>query len=512
VPLWVQVAEADRAVWRHTGRVAPKFFTATIEVAGLPDGGHNLISQASDSDLEYLIEDVEASINRLRAVQLQAVQRLASRHGATTGDLGQAGAIVGGPLGVTARAAETQVVVAGWLDRTPRLADAMLDGQLSDRKAGLIIDTLAKVDQARREELLDAVLPTEGNGPATYLTPPRLKAQLKKVAARLDATYPVKDNQTIAEQRQVSVEKGERFMSWLYANIPTDAAATFQQILTEHATHIRDVDDVRTLTQRRADALCQLIDQLNVEGPCPICAMTNTNNAGNGKTLGKARKPLIQVTVPAFTLLGLSDHGARIDHYGPIPADVARRLATDATWQTIYTHPLTGYPIAMSRKHQPGWVASQPPNHPPGVNLPPWTTKPWFTPFEQIANWLAANPPDPDLLPPDLVEAWKDSKLGSNSYQPSPYLDHLVRWRDQTCRFPGCNVPALYCDIDHSTPYQHDKPAIWQTTLFNLHCLCRTHHRAKTFNGWRPTPTQQLGPTGQPTTHWTGPTGRDWTQ
>ncbi len=31
----------------------------------------------------------------------------------------------------------------------------------------------------------------------------------------------------------------------------------------------------------------------------------------------------------------------------------------------------------------------------------------------------------------------------------------FVRWRDLTCRWPGCDRPVERCDIDHTVPYPH---------------------------------------------------------
>jgi hypothetical protein len=38
-------------------------------------------------------------------------------------------------------------------------------------------------------------------------------------------------------------------------------------------------------------------------------------------------------------------------------------------------------------------------------------------------------------------------------YRPSAALERFVRCRDLTCRFPGCDRPAEFCDVDHTVPY-----------------------------------------------------------
>jgi hypothetical protein len=83
-------------------------------------------------------------------------------------------------------------------------------------------------------------------------------------------------------------------------------------------------------------------------------------------------------------------------------------------------------------------------------------------------------------------------------YVPSRALADFVRCRDLTCRFPGCDRPAVEADLDHTIPYSQGG----HTHAANLKCLCRLHHLIKTFWGWRD---QQL-PDG--TVIWTSPSGR----
>jgi hypothetical protein len=72
-------------------------------------------------------------------------------------------------------------------------------------------------------------------------------------------------------------------------------------------------------------------------------------------------------------------------------------------------------------------------------------------------------------------------------YQPTAALERWVRMRDLTCRFPGCDRRAVVCDLDHTIPFNHADPQNGGLTVAsNLKCLCRQHHRLKTFHdGWR---------------------------
>ncbi|MGH3969545.1 MAG: HNH endonuclease signature motif containing protein [Mycobacterium sp.] len=90
-------------------------------------------------------------------------------------------------------------------------------------------------------------------------------------------------------------------------------------------------------------------------------------------------------------------------------------------------------------------------------------------------------------------------------YQPSAALERAIRCRDLTCRFPGCHRRATRCDIDHTIPFNHASPlAGGLTVALNLKCLCRQHHRLKTFGGWRD---EQLA---DGTVVWTSPTGQTY--
>lgn len=85
-------------------------------------------------------------------------------------------------------------------------------------------------------------------------------------------------------------------------------------------------------------------------------------------------------------------------------------------------------------------------------------------------------------------------------YTPSQALADFVRCRDLTCRFPGCDRPALDCDIDHTIAYGDGG----LTHASNLKCLCRLHHLLKTFWGWSD---QQLP---DATVIWTSPSGQTY--
>ncbi|TWP36595.1 HNH endonuclease signature motif containing protein, partial [Leekyejoonella antrihumi] len=91
-------------------------------------------------------------------------------------------------------------------------------------------------------------------------------------------------------------------------------------------------------------------------------------------------------------------------------------------------------------------------------------------------------------------------ETGAATYRPTAAIRRHVLLRDQHCRFPGCERPAKFCDVDHVIPWPQGP-----TQPANLQCLCRHHHRAKHETRW------QVTMTADGTSTWTSPSGREYT-
>jgi Domain of unknown function (DUF222) len=147
------------------------------------------------------------------------------------------------------------------------------------------------------------------------------------------------------------------------------------------------------------------------------------------------RRHQVQFLTDLPSLLGLADNPADMLGYGPIPAALMRGKAAKADWRRLIIEPVTGMLLDF------GSVVYRPP--------------------AELADYLVA--------------------------------------RDRRCRFPGCNTPATYCDIDHNIPAPKGS-----TSAKNCCCLCHRHHQLKTFSDW----SLELKPDGS--CLWTSPCGRQF--
>lgn len=115
------------------------------------------------------------------------------------------------------------------------------------------------------------------------------------------------------------------------------------------------------------------------------------------------------------------------------------------------------------------------------------------------ARTLAETTPTPwDRV---LTHPLTGAVLHTDTYHRTTAIDRHLRARDRHCRWPGCTIPAIRCEVDHT----HDHAKGGPTTITNLAHLCQRHHTHKQFTRWQVT---QL-PGG--ILEWTSPTGRTYT-
>ncbi|WP_189670911.1 HNH endonuclease [Promicromonospora soli] len=464
------------------GHPATTGLVGTRSLDGLPVGA-GLVEvlarvEVADTDDAVLL-DVAARwqevVSWATAMQSRALGEIGRRRGWTE-EHNAAAAEISARLRVPQGEANKHMARGAGLAEHPQVMNALHEGVIDVVKADILLRSGNPLTTEEREEAITLYLPQ-----APEHTRRWLQDKMNAFATRLKgSTETTKHAMT---RRAVFLDPADNTMAWLSAHLPAaDAAAVWDAV--EQAAHAlrRASGATRTLAQARADALVALATGRIVVPPQPECAPRSNEGSAEpsgstegvdapqlprttvpatgctcgGCTCGGAAvriipvKPQIRITVPASMLLGLDNTPGHLDGYGPIPADTAALLATDATWQRLITDPLTGILTDYS----------------------------------------------------------------TTAYQPGKILRQAVTARDQTCCFLQCDRPAHWADLDHITPYDHgaepsDKSTggPGQTRAQNLQPLCRAHHLAKTHHGWTPVRDPDTG-----ITTWTAPTGHAYTR
>jgi hypothetical protein len=135
-------------------------------------------------------------------------------------------------------------------------------------------------------------------------------------------------------------------MAWLSAYLPAQIAAGIWERTTAAARSKQAPDEVRTLTQLRADVAASWL--LNNGTGTP--GGTVDRGAGLGGDVPYPRAQVL-ITVPVLSLLGATDEPAMLDGYGPIPPSMARRLIADGadSFHRVLTDPRDGAPLEIGR-------------------------------------------------------------------------------------------------------------------------------------------------------------------
>ena len=204
---------------------------------------------------------------------------------------------------------------------------------------------------------------------------------------------------------------------------------------------------------------------------------------------------LINITIPAGTLLGWSGAPADVGSWGLMDAGTARDLIAAAARhpRTRWCYTLTGQggqAVAHACAHGPRpWAPPPPSRDGPGSDGP-------APEAAHLAGLLA----ELNAAPEPIAKGTCDHAHREDRYTPSRKLKHLVRARTARCCAPGCGAQAITSEIDHTIPY----PA-GASCECNLGPACQRHHHAKHAPGWK------LEQTEPGVMRWTTPSGRTYT-
>ena len=253
-------------------------------------------------------------------------------------------------------------------ERMPRLLELLQSGEIEGHTAGRVTDATAVLDDEPAQELDTQLADKVDSGRVALSDPISLVRAARRLVEKLDPHGQAERSRKARIGRRVELLPGEHSMSSLIGELPAEVAAAAYGRVDGIARKLR-VHDTRTLDQLRADVYADLLLGHDPGANVPQAAAT------------------VFIHLPADAALSMSDEGAELSGYGPIPAVIAREIMTNpgSTWRKVLTDSATGTP----------------------------------------------------------------QSLGRHRRTPSAFIRDLVAVRDRECSAPGCHRPAQRTDFDH---------------------------------------------------------------
>jgi Domain of unknown function (DUF222)/HNH endonuclease len=261
-------------------------------------------------------------------------------------------------------------------DHLPRVWQLCQTGQLDRYRATLIADTARHAldsapECARLAERLAPFLDRHLTSPEGLLDAPAVvRCTVKQLRNKLTYELALLRSQVTEDRwqrayadRTVQAQDGEDGMGSLWLSHSVDRIRLAEHRLDRAARQLRSGGDERTLEQLRADLALDLLTGAAAQADVPIPAFA---------------RPVINLTVPVQTLLGLTDHPGVLSGGTVLPASLVREIAQrpGATWHRMLTDPAGGTLELSTRSYQPTapiWrrvVAEQPTCFRPGCDRP----------------------------------------------------------------------------------------------------------------------------------------------
>lgn len=342
-------------------------FLSGIDVSKVSPHDRVIVLRANDRMMSYF------SAQRYR--DIAAVHRsYSSDDGGTYIEAGTASsAEIRLALRLTRATADNELAFALSLEhRLPRLRDMLTAGTVDLRRAQTIERSTVHLSDATARKVLDQIA-----SHAPELTTGQLRARIRKLCIEADPDEAQDRYETAHADRRVVIQPTDSgTVNLMGYDLPPDEVAAIMSKVNRAAMQLRGTPgETRTMDQLRAD-IC--LDLLHGIAPAAVAGASNTG--------------VIDLVVDLDTLAGLSDQPGDLGGYGPVIADVARKIADasrDAEWRIT------------------------------GVN--------------------------------DLGES---IHIGTTSRRPTASQRRRIQTRHRSCVFPGCRMPATSCDLDHTTAVQ----------------------------------------------------------
>lgn len=285
------------------------------------------------------------------------------------------------------------------VDEMPYTYGALRRGEISEWRAVIVTQETACTTREIR-----GVVDQELADDLPRMSDRRAHAMAAGLTAQLDAASVVARRSRAVASRRVSVRSAPDGMAILTAILPCADAIAAKLALEQQVGKQQADGTARSRGQRMADLLVARLTGREPAGPCDVH---------------------LNLVMTTETLFAGARTPARLEGYGPIPADLARQLVG----------------MGSGSDHDAAHV----------------TLRRIFT-----------SPREGDLI-----------RMESTTRAFTGLLRELVTLRDEVCRTPYCDAPIRH--IDHIQPYAAGGP----TSYDNAQGLCEDCNYRKEHPGWR---------------------------
>lgn len=271
----------------------------------------------------------------------------------------------------------------------PETTRALADGSISTAHANAIARESAPLIYGGIDKSVIAKIEAKALSSAEFSTPNQIAVAMRKAVAQVQPEELAERFASAREERRVLCYPERDGMATISALLTAPDARLVMRSLELRIREIHAESRTHTADQRRADAFLEFFTK-SEESAESADSSQEIRSSGGSSAKRKNSAMTINVIVDLPTLMGLAENPAELSGYGPIPATLARELATSHQWRRFITDPVTG----------------------------------------------------------ELLD------LGRERYQPPQALIEFIAARDRTCRFPGCRRAAELSDIDHAIPWE----------------------------------------------------------
>ena len=354
----------------------------------------------------------------------------------------------------------------------PGTWSALYEGRIDVRKMRALVDLLGSAKPSAIEEIERRLLPHAGR-----LTVAQLRERVRRMLARLDARALEERRAEAARRADVRHHAVGDGMGQLVLDMQLGRSLACLDAIRQHAEHLRAAGDTRPIGVLRSDVAADLIlrpwddSRPAVTAHLVIHAPISALSPGEPGT-----QPAAEISGEIVTAAQCRELLEDLDMLGirASPAGGSVRVAVG--------NPATGRVVAVATRNElrrGGSGSRRRARHRSRrlTGAAPPAREPVPGPVDGVPGRVDGVPGPVEGVPGRDDSPGLRPPPDTCAYRPTAAQRTFVRVRDRHCRMPGCRRRAGRCDIDHSVAHADGG----STACWNLCCLCRRHHRLKTF-------------------------------